>query len=109
MGIDAMHCVFLGVVKQLVALWFNSKHSGQRWYCGSNIAKVDKRLLEIKPPSVISRVPRSIEHHLKFWKGKVHETFYQHFLVGVLFWLFITKMKFKLKMSMKPEIHLHCP
>lgn len=29
-AIDAMHCVFLGVVKQLVGLWFNSKHSGPK-------------------------------------------------------------------------------
>lgn len=68
-GIDAMHCVFLGVVKQLVGLWFNSKHSGQRWYCGNSVERVDKRLLEIKPPSVITRIPRSIQHHVKFWKG----------------------------------------
>lgn len=66
-----MHCVFLGVVKQLLGLWFNTKHSTQRWYCGNSVEKVDKRLLEIKPPSVITRVPRSIQHHLKFWKGIV--------------------------------------
>ena len=64
-----MHCVYLGVVKQLIGLWFNSKHSGQRWYCGNRVAVVDKRLLEIKPPSVITRIPRSIQHHVKFWKG----------------------------------------
>ena len=29
-AIDAKHCVFLGVVKQLVGLWFNSKHSGPK-------------------------------------------------------------------------------
>lgn len=69
-AIDAMHCVFLGVVKQLVGLWFNPKHSGQRWYCGNSVERVDKRLLEIKPPSVITRIPRSIQHHVKFWKGK---------------------------------------
>ncbi|XP_074629306.1 uncharacterized protein LOC141886900 [Acropora palmata] len=68
-AIDAMHCVFLGVVKQLVGLWFNSKHSGEKWYCGSSVEKVDKRLLEIKPPSVITRIPRSIQHHVKFWKA----------------------------------------
>lgn len=71
-GIDSMHCVFLGVVKQLVGLWFNSKHSGQRWYCGNSVEKVDMHLLEIKPPSVINRVPRSIEHHVKFWKVRSH-------------------------------------
>lgn len=68
-AIDVMHCVYLGVVKQLIGLWFNSKHSGQRWYCGNRVAVVDKRLLEIKPPSVITRIPRSIQHHVKFWKG----------------------------------------
>ena len=70
-AIDTMHCVYLGVVKQLVGLWFNSKHSGQKWYCGDKVERVDKRLLEIKPPSVITRIPRSIQHHLKFWKGKL--------------------------------------
>lgn len=30
---------------------------------------VDKRLLEIKPPTVITRIPRSIQHHVKFWKA----------------------------------------
>ena len=59
-GIDTMHCVYLGVVKQLVGLWFNSKHNGQRWYCGNHIERVDKHLLEIKPPSVVTRIPRSI-------------------------------------------------
>jgi len=68
-AIDSMHCVYLGVVKQLIGLWFNSKHSGQRWYCGNRVEMVDKRLLEIKPPSVITRIPRSIQHHVKFWKG----------------------------------------
>lgn len=71
-GIDSVHCVFLGVVKQLFGLWFNSKHSGQRWYCGNRVEKVDMRLLEINPPSVITRVPRSIEHHVKFWKVRSH-------------------------------------
>ncbi|PFX11596.1 hypothetical protein AWC38_SpisGene24605 [Stylophora pistillata] len=68
-AIDTMHCIFLGVVKQLLGLWFNTKHSTQRWYCGNSVEKVDNRLLENKPPSVITRVPRSIQHHLKVWKA----------------------------------------
>ncbi|XP_029203493.2 uncharacterized protein LOC114967602 [Acropora millepora] len=105
-GIDSMHCVFLGVVKQLLGLWFDSKHSGQRWYCGNIFEKVDKRLLEIKPPSVITRIPRSIQHHLKFWKateyrnwllyyslpclkGILDEEYHQHYalLVGAITFL----------------------
>lgn len=68
-GIDSMHCIFLGVVKQLIGLWFNSKHCGEKWYCGNKVEEVDSRLLQIKPPSDVSRVPRSIDSHLKFWKG----------------------------------------
>ena len=64
-----MHCVFLGVVKQLISLWFSSKHSGQRWYCGNSVGVVDKGLLGIKPPNTVTRVPRSIEHQITFWKG----------------------------------------
>lgn len=87
-GIDAMHCVYLGVVKQLVGLWFNPKHSGQRWYCGNSVEKVDKRLLEIKPPSVITRIPRSIQHHLKFWKGikiEISQSFLEIFIFNSYF------------------------
>ena len=82
-GIDSMHCVFLGVVKQLVGLWFNSKHSGQRWYCGNSVEKVDMCLLEITPPSVITRVPRSIDHHVKFWKGSSFYLYKMLFLIVV--------------------------
>lgn len=31
--------------------------------------QVDSRLLLIKPPSAITRAPRSIESHRKHWKG----------------------------------------
>jgi hypothetical protein len=58
-SIDSMHCIYLGVVKQLIGLW----------YCGNSVNRVNKRLLEIKPPGIVTRVPRSIEHHIKFWKG----------------------------------------
>lgn len=69
-----MHCVYLGVVKQLVGIWFNWKHSGQKWYCGDRVEKVDKCLLEIKPPSMITIIPRSIQHHGKFWKDNTAVT-----------------------------------
>ncbi|PFX13602.1 hypothetical protein AWC38_SpisGene22296 [Stylophora pistillata] len=45
------------------------------------VEKVDNRLLEIKPPSIITRVPRSIQHHLKFWKGPRYVLMNQHMLL----------------------------
>ena len=52
-AINSAQCIFLGLVKQLVGLWFDSKHSGQSWNCGTNAANVDQRLTRIKPPNVI--------------------------------------------------------
>lgn len=69
-SIDYMHGVCLGVVKTLVGLWFDSSNSSKKWYCGHLVHQVDSRLLSIKPPSAITRVPRSINSHRKHWKGK---------------------------------------
>lgn len=68
-AVDYMHGILLGVSKQLLKLWLDSQFSGEDWYCGSLIALIDERLLSIKPPNVITRVPRSLEHHRKYWKG----------------------------------------
>jgi hypothetical protein len=67
--LDYMHGVLLGVSKTLINYWFNSKYSQEEWYCGSKISDVDKMLISIKPPNEITRVPRSLEHHRKYWKG----------------------------------------
>lgn len=68
-SIDYMHGVCLGVVKTLVSLWFDSSNTGKKWYCGELVHQVDSRLLSIKPPSAITRVPRSIDSHRKHWKA----------------------------------------
>lgn len=64
-----MHCVLLGVTKMLLQLWFDSKHSHGLWYCGDKIEEADSKLLQIKPPINITRVPRSIQNHRSYWKA----------------------------------------
>lgn len=59
--VDYMHCVLLGVTKQFLDLWFNSKYHESPWYIGTSQKYVDQRLLTIKPPSDIPRVPRSVK------------------------------------------------
>ena len=59
--VDYMHCVLLGVTKQLLDLWFNSKHHKSHWYIGTSKDQVDQRLLSIKPPSDVPRVPRTMK------------------------------------------------
>ena len=71
-AIDYMHGICLGVVKTMVDLWFDSTNSTHSWYCGNRLPEVDKRILQIKPPNIITRVPRSVEGHRKHWKGTYH-------------------------------------
>ena len=68
-AVDYMHGILLGVSKQLLKLWLDSQFSGEDWYCGTLVALIDERLMSIKPPNVITRVLRSLEHHRKYWKG----------------------------------------
>ena len=65
---DYMHCICLGVVRQMAKLWFHSKHHEQPFYIGTLAPVIDSRLLAIKPPCSISRTPRSVSV-LKFWKA----------------------------------------
>ena len=68
-AIDYMHTVLLGVVRKLLKLWFDSKYSKEEFSLSKHLKVIDKRLLRIKPPSFISRVPRSIAQHSKYWKA----------------------------------------
>ena len=66
--VDYMHCVRLGVCRQLFRLWLNS--TGSLWYIGPDkVSDIDRRLLLIKPPDEIHRTPRSIKTTVKYWKG----------------------------------------
>lgn len=67
-SIDYMHAVLLGVVRQLLDIWFNSSGFREKFYIGLRRHAVDERLLRIKPPSNISRKPRSIEER-NIWKA----------------------------------------
>jgi len=49
-GIDALHAVFLGVTKQLLKLWGESKHSAAPYSVRKQRKALDDRLLSYKPP-----------------------------------------------------------
>lgn len=80
---DYMHCVLLGVCRQIATLWFDSKSCHRPWYIGLNIAKVDGNLLEIKPPSTLSRVPRSVAER-RFWKAHEWQNWLLYYSVPIL-------------------------
>ena len=67
--IDYMHAVLLGVCRQLLKLWLDSRHNKELWYLGNKLDELDRRLCSIKPPSEVKRIPRSIRTTRKYWKG----------------------------------------
>jgi hypothetical protein len=57
---DSMHCVDLGVMKQLATLWFNPKNFDQPWYMGLSLKDINSKMSNIFPPSNVSRLPASL-------------------------------------------------
>ncbi|KAK3107860.1 hypothetical protein FSP39_023692 [Pinctada imbricata] len=68
-SIDYMHGVLLGITKLLINLWTSGSHSKEKFSISSSISVIDERLKKIKPPSYVTRIPRTISNHLKYWKA----------------------------------------
>lgn len=83
-SIDIMHCVFLGVVKKLSRLWFDSSERYNQYSLHDYLDLLDSRLKEIKPPSYIPRVPRSIAEHYKHWKASEWKLWFFYYSVPLL-------------------------
>lgn len=81
-SIDYMHGVLLGIGKLLINLWISSTHSKEIFSISNYVEVIDQRLLQIRPPSIITRVPISLSDHFKYWKASE--------LRSWLFFLFIT-------------------
>jgi hypothetical protein len=64
--VDYMHCILLGVVRQICTLWLEKAQDA--WYVGNKIVILDKTLLSIKPPSTLTRTPRSLLQRAQ-WKA----------------------------------------
>ena len=68
-SVDYMHCILQGITKLLISLWFGASNSDQPFSLYSYVDVIDERLTKVKPPSTISRMPRSISQHFKYWKA----------------------------------------
>lgn len=83
-SVDYMHCVLLGVVRQFIELWTDSKYHESQWYLNADkIRIVDKKLLAIKPPGDIKRFPRNLKLASK-WKASELRSFLIFYSVYVL-------------------------
>ena len=80
---DYMHCVLLGIVRQFLSMWFDSKYHEQSWYIGTKSNIIDQRLLSIKPPCDIKRLPRSVKF-AQMWKASECKNWLLHYSVYAL-------------------------
>ncbi|KAG0443344.1 hypothetical protein HPB47_015020 [Ixodes persulcatus] len=69
-SVDYMHCVLLGVTRQFTEYLFSSTNCRENYYIGSPsvVVTVNKRLLSIRPPHCVTRLPRPVGDR-SFWKA----------------------------------------
>lgn len=76
---DYLHCVLLRVVRMFAGFWFDSCNHDKP----SRAADVSSRLIALRPPSDVSRLPRSLAER-KYWKGSEWKPFLLYYLLLVL-------------------------
>lgn len=84
-AIDYMHGVLLGVQKLLLRLWFAPEFSKEPFSFNKCVNKVDESLKKIQPTLDITRLPRSIQKDLKYWKASEYRSFLLFYGAVVLF------------------------
>lgn len=68
--IDVMHCVFLGVIRNLISIWLDTSNSSEEFYIGNKIGQINNLLVGLKFPKNHTRFPSNIS---EFHKWKAHE------------------------------------
>lgn len=75
-----MHCLDLGVMKQLTSLWFDSKNCDEPWYMVLSIKDINNKLSNVFPSLNVSRLPTSLSlrSSWKFseWRNELLSTIY---------------------------------
>ena len=69
---DYLHSCLEGVCKLFINAWFDSKNSNEIWYLGAKSKDFDEKLLAIRPPCELTRVPQSIiknKYKASEWKN----------------------------------------
>ena len=86
-ALDYMHMVVLGVMKMLISIWLDKGNKDKSFYLGEKLNIIDSRLLQIKPPNIVTRLPRSIAKELKHWKASEFRTFLLFYSIPCLYGL----------------------
>jgi len=82
-AIDWMHCLCLGVVKYIMQLQLSEENKDKDFCIGASKAHRSHKLLPIKPPDIVGRLPRSLDG-LEHWKATELKNWLLHYSVAVL-------------------------
>ncbi|XP_077516568.1 uncharacterized protein LOC144126577 [Amblyomma americanum] len=113
-SVEYMHSVLLGVVRQVTETILSTSNSGQHFYVGrpSTLEDIDSRLLAIKPPHCVTRLPRPIRE-LGHWKASEWRQWILFYalpcLEGILhpdYWRHLCKLSEALHILLREELTL---
>lgn len=65
-SVDAMHCIYLGVMRQLLDLWFNKAYKDEQFSLRKVSKVVNHYFVSIKPPNFVKRLPRPLSERASF-------------------------------------------
>ncbi|KYQ58835.1 hypothetical protein ALC60_02163 [Trachymyrmex zeteki] len=80
---DYLHSNLLGVVKTFTEAIFDSANNDKPWYIGRHTTAFDNKLLQMKPPTELTRTPRSIIER-KLWKGSEWKNYLLYYSIPCL-------------------------
>jgi hypothetical protein len=83
-AIDYMHGVLLGLNKLLIKLWISSTFSKEKYSISQYVEIIDSRLIQLEPPAFITRVPRTLSDHFKYWKASELRSWFFYYSLPVL-------------------------
>ncbi|XP_057321287.1 uncharacterized protein LOC130665052 [Microplitis mediator] len=82
-AIDQMHCIFGGVVKKLLSLWIDVSNRNEPYSLVDTSEIINSRLIAIKPPSFVHRMPRTIDD-LVHWKASELKNWFFYYSISVM-------------------------
>ncbi|KAE8742233.1 hypothetical protein FOCC_FOCC012248 [Frankliniella occidentalis] len=80
---DGMHCVYLGITKQILGLLFNSKHSKEPYSLHKYLNIVNETIALIQIPHFVQRTLMPVDK-LALWKASLCRNFFFYILLIVL-------------------------
>lgn len=83
MAIDPMHHIYAGLGRRVATLLKDTTSKSKKWSISNRIEEINKKLLSIKPPVHIPRVPRALSE-VANWKCSELKAWVLHYSLPVL-------------------------